>query len=308
MHNTYYSIIIPLYNKESYISKAISSVLSQTYTKFELIVVDDGSTDNSCKVVESFTDARIKLIKKNNGGASSARNYGIQAAQYKYIAFLDADDYWEISFLEKIHKLIVFYPEAKMYGTAYGEIVKSKIFPAKTCSLLSSQYTGYIDYISIFSKKIVNPVNSSAVVIERSVFNDGLEFNEKIKSGEDLLVWLAIAFKYKIAYINEILSFYNHDVTGNLTGHLCPWNNYFLSCLKDSLVIDSKAKKYLIDALILRCLRPYYAFKLCPSQCKDLLNNVSFKGQGVFHFLFYKVFPLSFISLFYQKLYQFRKR
>ena len=174
--------------------------------------------------------------------------------------------------------------------------------------MLPFKYAGYIDYVNIFSKKFVNPVNSSSIVIDRFVFDCGLEFDEKIKSGEDLLVWLAIAFKYKVAYINETLSFYNHDVAGNLTSHLCPWNNYFLVRLKDSLVIDSKAKKHLIDGLILKGLRPYYAFKISPLESKVLLSKVSFKRQGVFHFLFYKVFPLSFISFFYQKLYQFRAR
>src|SRR5690606_38944730 len=97
------SVVIPLYNKEVYIKQTIENVLKQSYQEFEILVVDDGSKDNGPAIVKSFTDSRIKLIQKINGGVSSARNVGIQNAKYEYIAFLDADDIWLPNHLEEIH-------------------------------------------------------------------------------------------------------------------------------------------------------------------------------------------------------------
>ena len=90
-----FSVIIPLYNKEKSVSSTLQSVLNQTFKKFEVIVVDDGSTDGSYDVVKQFKDERIRLIQKENGGVSSARNRGIQETKYDHVAFLDADDVWE---------------------------------------------------------------------------------------------------------------------------------------------------------------------------------------------------------------------
>jgi len=96
------SVIIPLYNKEAYISETLHSVLSQTYDKFEVIVVDDGSTDNSLQVVRNFTDSRLRIVEKKNEGVSVARNEGIDQASFPWIAFLDADDWWAPTFLKEV--------------------------------------------------------------------------------------------------------------------------------------------------------------------------------------------------------------
>ena len=96
------SIITPIYNGERYVSETINSVLNQTYLKWEMIVVDDGSKDNSAAVVRQFADKdnRIQLLQQSNGGSASARNNGIKHANGQYIALLDADDLWEPNFLE----------------------------------------------------------------------------------------------------------------------------------------------------------------------------------------------------------------
>lgn len=93
------SVVIPLYNKATSITSTIQSVLAQSYPYFEIVIIDDGSTDNSVQIVKLIDDKRIRLISKQNGGVSSARNYGIRMAKYEYLAFLDADDYWEPSYL-----------------------------------------------------------------------------------------------------------------------------------------------------------------------------------------------------------------
>lgn len=97
-----FSIIIPLYNKADYIAETLKSVLNQTYCDYEVIVVNDSSTDNSLEVASSFQDERIHIYTKENEGVSAARNYGIMHAKYDYIAFLDADDIWESDYLAYI--------------------------------------------------------------------------------------------------------------------------------------------------------------------------------------------------------------
>lgn len=113
------SVIIPLYNKEQYIERTIRSVLSQTFGEFEIVVVDDGSTDHSAAVVEHMNQPLIRLIRQENGGVSAARNRGIEEARFDYVAFLDADDEWKENHLEVIARLIKEYPECGVFGTSY---------------------------------------------------------------------------------------------------------------------------------------------------------------------------------------------
>ena len=114
-----FSIVIPLYNKEKHVARAINSILNQTYQDFEIIIVDDGSTDFSYEEVKKINDPRIKIIRQKNLGVSSARNTGIKEAKNNYIGFLDADDKWKPDFLETIKKLIKDFPGAGAYATSY---------------------------------------------------------------------------------------------------------------------------------------------------------------------------------------------
>jgi len=116
------TVIIPLFNKEKYITRALSSVLKQTMQDFEIIVVDDGSTDRGAQKVRMMEDHRIKLMQQPNRGVSAARNVGVQEAKTDIVAFLDADDEWTSEFLETILHLRDVYPGAGLYATAY-EIV-----------------------------------------------------------------------------------------------------------------------------------------------------------------------------------------
>ena len=104
-----FSVIIPLYNKANFVRKTIESILNQTFTGFEIVVVNDGSTDNSLDVVNEISDPRIRIFTKENGGVSVARNFGIEKSQNEYIAFLDADDLWLPDYLETIKNMIEQY-------------------------------------------------------------------------------------------------------------------------------------------------------------------------------------------------------
>ena len=107
-----FSVVMPLFNKEDSVPSTIRSILSQTYSNYELIIINDGSTDLSRERAASFSDPRIQIIDQQNLGVSAARNRGIKAASNPYIAFMDADDIWEPEYLQTQRKLIQDYPEA----------------------------------------------------------------------------------------------------------------------------------------------------------------------------------------------------
>lgn len=206
------SVVIPLYNKEPHISIALNSVLNQTCQEFEVIIVDDGSTDKGAEVVKSFTDPRIRLIQQENAGVSAARNKGIEEAKADLIAFLDADDEWTPSFLETVLRLRNKYPEAGAYATAY-----KKRFPnnnekklqfyglpeGKTEGLLTSYFK------SATEGKL--PVRSSNVAIPKNCIHNVGNFSIGKWWGEDSDMWGRIALKYPIAFSMDVCSVYNID-------------------------------------------------------------------------------------------------
>ena len=114
-----FSVVIPLYNKANNIEITLTSLLNQDFTEFEIIIVNDGSTDDGVEVINRFTnDKRINIIHQENKGASAARNKGVSAAKYDYIAFIDGDDEWTPNYLSEIKKAIELFPDAAMFCTA----------------------------------------------------------------------------------------------------------------------------------------------------------------------------------------------
>ena len=157
------SVLIPLYNKSKSIVATISSVLSQTYKDFEILVVDDGSTDGSGEIIQSIKDDRIRYFRKKNGGVSSARNYGIEKAQYDWIALLDGDDLWKPIFLEEMVEMIQRYPKAALYGSGYAFQYINNEDEDIPDLILPKNFAGYVeDYWSIAKDNIL--FTSSSVI------------------------------------------------------------------------------------------------------------------------------------------------
>ena len=207
-----FSVVIPLFNKGSHIERTIRSVLAQTSGEFELLVVDDGSTDDSVSVVASLSDPRLALLQKRNGGESSARNYGIRAARAEYIAFLDADDCWDAGFLEHIEALIHKFPVAGVYCTRIRDSQKGGRDEILASSCLPEiGGTGLIhDYIECLASGIF-PVTSSSVCIKKSVLSDVGMFNESLAIGPDLDMWLRVYLHSGIAIANIFSATYHTD-------------------------------------------------------------------------------------------------
>ena len=211
MKNTQYlSIVIPLYNKKDSIIATLKSILLQSYNKFEIIIVDDGSTDNSADIVKTISDKRIRLIQKDNGGVCSARNLGIRKAKYDYIAFLDADDLWDTLYLEEQIKLINEYPKAAMWGINFAEMTDGKLARYLPTGL-SEKFRGYVeDYFNI-NGRISDLFCSSSVVIKKEVFDKVGFFDERIKYAEDNDMWFRIIARNQVVFYDRYMAFYQFD-------------------------------------------------------------------------------------------------
>ena len=252
-----FSVIIPLYNKAPYIRKALESVLAQTYADYELIIVDDGSTDGSAEIAEAILQdpaSRLiassphRLIRQANSGVSAARNNGVAQANGDYIAFLDADDWWKPTYLERMAQLIEDYPEAGLCACNY---VYYK--PGKTHVALNIP-TGYINYPKAYYESGAMPVTSITAIMPRAVFDEMGGFPVGIKLGEDFLLWAKTAMHYPVAFLNEPLAYYNNDVPVNLraTRNLHHPNNHMLFRMEEMIGYRLEVKgidKCTIDSL-----------------------------------------------------------
>lgn len=197
-----FSVVVPLYNKETSIKSSIESVLAQTSTDFELLVVNDGSTDDSREVVANIKDSRIRIVDKLNGGVSTTRNEGIQHARFTHIAFLDADDYWEPDFLKTIEELIRDYPMADCYTTGY--VCK---YDQLTLNVFGARERGIV--VDFFKQVYTGPImNSSTVCVKKSTFVQVGNFNQNIRRGEDYDMWARIARSASIAATPDVKVWY----------------------------------------------------------------------------------------------------
>lgn len=197
-----FSVIIPLYNKVPFVEKAVCSVLSQTYLEWDLVIVDDGSTDGSAEVAEKIIECcsdRVKLIHQTNAGVGVARNNGVDASSGDFLAFLDADDWWESTFLEEMDKLITRYPNAGLYACNY-----TYWKPGKT-RLAVNHPTGLMDYPKTYLENGMMPVCTGSVVIPRKIFAECGRFPTGIRLGEDFLLWSKIAMRYDFAFLDASL-------------------------------------------------------------------------------------------------------
>ena len=281
-----FSVIIPLYNKAPYVVKTIQSVLAQTFTDYELVIMDDGSKDNSFEVAKNAIESHSQchLYKQGNAGVSMARNNAVALSRGEYLCFLDADDWWDSTFLEEMSKLIADFPEAGIYGTNYTIVNetkhKTRVAPL---GLEPGFEKGYINYCQVYAKTLAMPLTSISVSIPRGVFNEMKGFPQGIKLGEDFLLWIRIALKYKVAFLNEPLAYYNQDVDASNRGvgrlhkpeeHML-WNVGFLAEEEK----NNSDYKRLIDNLRTYGLFPYYLSKEYHDVAKEELKKVDWTQQ-----------------------------
>lgn len=274
--NPYFSVIIPLYNKENYISQTIESVLAQNFKDYDIIIVNDGSTDNSYNRIKKYEkNDKLTILQKENGGVSSARNLGIEMAKAKYIALLDADDYWYPNHLEELYKTIKKFPKAGVYGTGYeielnNSTVKKAIF--KNFNPTNIQLVP--DY---FQASTLNAViwTSAACFSKENFYKIG-EFNLKLRTAQDLDFFVRAALKFDIAIHPNISMRYHQKSENNLAqSHYNKDREYFIAKFSKEEKNNLSLKKYLdINryALVIRCKM------IDDPRWKSIINDINLKN------------------------------
>ncbi|RED26271.1 glycosyltransferase involved in cell wall biosynthesis [Flavobacterium cutihirudinis] len=205
----FFSIIVPLYNKENFIENTIKSILNQSFQDFEIIIINDGSTDKSEKKIMQFKDSRINYFSKKNEGTSTARNYGIEKAKADFITFLDADDYWYPMFLESMFDAIKKVPAQKVFAAAIEFETSKKIVPAQYSIYKSGNELEIVNYFKASLKETV--LCSSCAVFHKSIFVEVGFFDTKIKSGQDTDLWIRIGLIHPVVFSWKILARYVYD-------------------------------------------------------------------------------------------------
>jgi glycosyltransferase involved in cell wall biosynthesis len=216
------SIVMPAYNAEPYIAEAIESVLVQTLSDWELIIVNDGSNDNTVAVVEGFTDPRVKLINQENKGCYYARNVGLKKARGKYIGLLDADDWYEPFHLELTTDFMEMYTECSLVGTNYYLVDSAghKTLGCNKDEILGRSGDGVIsDYFSAAIRNRCFPITNCAVFRKEKIEELG-EFDESFLMGGDHEFWTRWAMRSNFGYIDMPTCYYREDTPGSVRKNL----------------------------------------------------------------------------------------
>ena len=230
-----FSVVIPLYNKEHYIEATIQSVLNQTCQDFEVLVVDDGSKDNSLALARKFESDRVRIIPQENQGVSVARNTGIRNARGEFICFLDADDEWRPDYLATIDELTVQYPESAIFVTAYAvNMGNGKI----NYSTRLEPETGCLPSYWLTLAKGYDFVWTSATTMRRDTLMEAGLFKPGEKIGQDLDMWARVArINPRVAYSNHICVNYNRAAEANARTRVrVAWAGAFIKDLEEELV------------------------------------------------------------------------
>jgi glycosyltransferase involved in cell wall biosynthesis len=213
----FFTVILPLYNKEKYIENAIKSILNQTFIDFEVVIVNDCSTDKSVEIASKFLSEKLQIIHhEKNSGLAATRNTGIKKVTSNYVTFLDADDLWKPHFLEKIFHLIQNFPEARIFGTNYEEIWDKTVKkPQNGSESLPKDFTGYLNFFKINLKQGI--YNHGSVCVHKEVYEKVGFYNEKIQLSQDLDFNIRANYHYKLAYDNSVQMSYFMQTDNQLT-------------------------------------------------------------------------------------------
>lgn len=278
MTNIQISIVIPLYNKQNSIAATLQSVFSQTYTNYEVIVVDDGSTDDSFAVAKQVIGERLevigKVIQKANGGVSSARNAGIMAASGEYIAFLDGDDLWHPEYLATLHQLIVDYPDATIYGigctTMCGDEIPEIVTDSAKRGVLENPWVNYPSCLT----------GSSTTARREKLIEIGL-FDMRMTHGEDIDVWWRLLLSGKGVIDNRVLAYYRQDTENRAMNRVIPLEKhipYYIDKYAEARANNEDFRRYFDREMIYR-LYPYLFDKQYRAQARALAKQMDYRLQ-----------------------------
>ena len=291
-----FSVIVPLYNKEKSVCKTLQSILNQTFKDFEIIIIDDGSTDKSLETVKNFSDARILIFSKNNEGVSSARNYGVAKARFDYIVFLDADDLWNINYLAEMKQLIADFPNASLWSAYHQLKENEKFFTYPTGK--DQDFRNYFrDYFSCLNLQYNTILWTGTIVIKKKAFQYFGGFDPNLSIGEDIDLWFRVALKDPIVFYNRVLATYNITSENRACTKSHPYEKSFLS----------KTTAYLFDSsspdAFKSYLRNYIAHNLASYYFSEDKSKVSLFRS----YLKFNELPLKWILLYFGPYYFMKK-
>ncbi|NRB83692.1 MAG: glycosyltransferase family 2 protein [Winogradskyella sp.] len=300
-----FSVVISVYNKAEYIKNTLNSVINQSFNDFEVIVVNDGSSDNSLEIINSINDERISVITTENLGASMARNKGIEASKSDFIALLDGDDYWDKNYLKTIYEAISNFPNQNIFSVAIAQKYKNKIVPVNY-SFKQIETFGIHNFFK--SSKKYSLLSSSSVVFHKDIIKKTGKFDPSIVSGQDTDLWIRFGLHFDIVFINKQLVTYTYNTNSlsNTTFNLSQKpkfdnyrtyekNNHLLKAYLDknrySMAIlskfqnDIKSFEFYINNIDFYNLNTKQKLLLkSPLWCLKLLQKVkSIKGEKIYY-------------------------
>jgi len=216
----FFSVIIPLYNKEKDIQQTLESLFMQSFEDFEVLVVNDGSTDTSLALVDSIKEPRLKVFSKDNEGVARTRNFGVAKATSEHVVFLDADDYWHADHLQNLHHVITQYPSHLWYATAYEKQHHSRLITPMQSPILKKDphWKGSIE--NYFKWSLQDPLAwTSAVCMKTSFFTslNGFDASITMGAGEDTDLWLRAALQAPLAFSRKITARHRLDSSNRLS-------------------------------------------------------------------------------------------
>lgn len=278
--NSLVSIIVPIYNAENTIDATINSVLSQTYINWELILINDGSIDKSHDLISIYDDPRIIYLQQNNKGVAFARNYGLSLAKGEFVAFLDSDDLWSNTKLERSIEII----EKNNCDLVYSNI---KIFTKTINDAASYTYTEPIKENDNYLRLLIyDYIPTLTVVVKKSILDKIGYFDTDLHGTEDWDLWIRIAKEHKIKFISDELAYYRYVDTGlskNRDKHLLEE----LKVLKKHVLNNQHIPKII------------YQKALWVWNKKNLLNCIQqkrYKKAFYYYIYMFKLMPFSFFN------------
>jgi len=233
----FFSVIIPTFNRYRFLKKAVDSVLPQTFEKFELIIIDDGSTDRTDSLISSYNDKRITYIYQQNQGVANARNKGLELAKGKFIAFLDSDDWWDKEKLKKTLGYIKKYPNISIFHTEEVWFKKGKLLNQKK---KHEKPTGFV-YIKALP---LCCISISTAVIKKDVFKLVGAFDESMEACEDYDFWLRATSQYEVKLIPEELTLKDGGRPDQLSSSVWGLDRFRIQALEKILRSGKLSKKY----------------------------------------------------------------
>lgn len=270
------SVVIPLYNKEQSITATIQSVLAQTYTDYEIVIVDDGSTDNSLRVVQErvseLENERVRIIHQENAGVSAARNKGILEARGEYIAFLDADDLWTPNYLTTLAALITDFPNAGLYSLGYVEIRGDQSSMSDRNDIPVQR--GWVDH----PWKMRKGLWTGSVTASRDRLLKLGMFDTRMTHGEDLDMWWRLILDGGLVEDSTCCAFYRLDAENRAMDKVIPLEKhipYYMDKFAEARTDNAEFRRFFDKQMVYR-LFPYLFDRRYRAEAREIARKLDY--------------------------------